>query len=115
MAVLLQIASTTAISITTEEREFFIALGGSQQTIQAYESGKRCIKVAALPELARLLSTRLEELFGQQQENTVRERGPAPKWQQQLEAIYQLPKSQQKFVAQMLDALIAQATTKSSS
>jgi hypothetical protein len=41
--------------------------------------------------------------------------GPAPKWQQQLEAIDQLPKSKQKFVAQMLDALIAQATTKASS
>ncbi|MEE4688406.1 hypothetical protein V2K59_26645, partial [Pseudomonas alliivorans] len=53
--------------------------------------------------------------FGQQQETTVRKRGPAPKWQQQLEAIDQLPKSQQKFVAQMLDALIAQATTKASS
>ncbi|MBM6446864.1 hypothetical protein ACX3YC_16370 [Pseudomonas mohnii] len=80
-----------------------------------YESGKRRIQVAALPELARLLSTTLEELFGQQQETTVRKRGPAPKWQQQLEAIDQLPKSQQKFVAQMLDALIAQATTKASS
>ena len=90
-------------------------LGVSQQTIQAYESGKRRIQVAALPELARLLSTTLEELFGQQQETTVRKRGPAPKWQQQLEAIDQLPKSQQKFVAQMLDALIAQATTKASS
>ncbi|MGE8409338.1 MAG: hypothetical protein ACN6QH_20125 [Pseudomonas sp.] len=66
--------------------------------IQAYESGKRRIQVAALPELARLLSTTLEELFGQQ-----------------LEAIEQLSKSQQKFVAQMLDALIAQATTKASS
>ncbi|MBH3361371.1 hypothetical protein [Pseudomonas guariconensis] len=30
-------------------------------------------------------------------------------------SIDQLPKSQQKFVAQMLDALIAQATTKASS
>jgi hypothetical protein len=34
---------------------------------------------------------------------------PGPKWQQQLETIDQLPKSQQKFVAQMLDVLIAQA------
>lgn len=72
-------------------------------------------ELAALPELARLLSTSPEELFGQQQETTVRKRGPAPKWQQQLEAIDQLPKSQQKFAAQMLDALIAQATTKTSS
>ncbi|WP_415639794.1 helix-turn-helix transcriptional regulator [Pseudomonas floridensis] len=30
-------------------------LGVSQQTIQAYESGKRRIQVAALPELARCL------------------------------------------------------------
>lgn len=50
-----------------------------------------------------------------QQETTVRKRDPAPKWQQQLEAIDQLPKSQTKFLAQMLDALIAQATTKASS
>jgi len=32
-----------------------------------------------------------------------------------LEAINQLPESQQKLVAQMLDALIAQVTTKASS
>ena len=69
-------------------------------------------KLAALPELARLLSTEPEELFGQQQETTVRKRGPAPKWQQQLEAIDQVPKTQQKFVVRILDALIAQATTK---
>ncbi|WP_171030972.1 MULTISPECIES: hypothetical protein [Pseudomonas] len=36
------------------------------------------IQVAALPELARLLSNKLEELFGQQQETTVRKRGPTP-------------------------------------
>ncbi|BFO05592.1 hypothetical protein KNHN1_39700 [Pseudomonas guariconensis] len=63
-----------------------------------------------MPELARLLSTTLEELFGQQQETTVPKRGPAPKWQQQPEAINQLPKSQQKLVAQILGALLAQAT-----
>ena len=78
------------MSITSEERVFFIAQGEciarlrkehgiiqtrlaerrgvSEQTIQAYESGKRRIQVAALPELARLLSTTLEEMFGQQQE-----------------------------------------------
>lgn len=136
MTVQLHLLATTAMSISTEERDFFIALGQriaglrkehgitqtrlaeclgvSQQTIQAYESGKRRIQVATLPELARILSTTLDELFGQQQETTQRKRGPAPKWQQQLEAIDQLPKSQQKVVVQMLDALIAQATTKTS-
>lgn len=134
MAVQLRFPSMAAMSISTEEREFFIALGEriarlrkehgitqtqlaerlgvSQQTIQAYESGKRRIQVATLPELARVLVTSLEELFGQPQETTQRKRGPAPKWQQQLEAIDQLPKSQQKFVVQMLDALIAQATAR---
>lgn len=71
----------------------------THQAIQAQESGKRRIQIAALPELARLLSTTLENLFGQQQETTVRKRGPAPKWRQQLEAIDQPPKRQQKFVA----------------
>jgi len=134
MAVQLRFPSMAAMSISTEEREFFIALGEriarlrkqhgitqsqlaeqlgvSQQTIQAYESGKRRIQVATLPELARILVTSLEELFGQPQETTLRKRGPAPKWQQQLEAIDQLPKSQQKVVVQMLDALIAQATAR---
>ncbi|WP_374098987.1 helix-turn-helix domain-containing protein [Pseudomonas aeruginosa] len=119
------------MSISTEEREFFIALGEritrlrkehgitqtqlaellgvSQQTIQAYETGRRRIQVSTLPELARLLSTSLEELFGQEQETTPRKRGPAPKWQQQLEVIDQLPKSQQRLIVQMLNALIAQA------
>lgn len=115
MAVLLQLASTTAMSVTSEEREFFIALGEritclhkehgitqtqqaerlgvSPQAVQAYVSGKRRIQVAVLPELARLLSSTLEELFGQQQETTARKRGPAPKWQQQLGAIDQRPKN----------------------
>ncbi|HWW72270.1 MAG TPA: hypothetical protein VN089_20210 [Duganella sp.] len=34
---------------------------------------------------------------------------PAPKWQQQLEAIAQLPKTQQRFVTQMLDTVLAQS------
>jgi hypothetical protein len=36
-------------------------------------------------------------------------RGPAPKWQQQIEAIAQLPKAQQRFVSQVLDTVLAQA------
>ena len=83
--------------------------------MQAYQSGKLSIQVPALLQLARLLSSTLEKIFGQQPETTVRKRDPAPKWQQQLQTIYQEPKSQEKFVAQMIDALIAQATTKASS
>jgi len=35
-------------------------------------------------------------------------RGPAPKLQQQIERIQKLPKTQQRFVMQMLDTVLAQ-------
>ena len=37
----------------------------SQQTIQAYEAGRRRIPVSALPVVARALSASLEDLFGE--------------------------------------------------
>jgi len=116
--------SIAAMSITNEDRAFLIALGEritrlrkehgitqtqlaqllgvSQQAVQAYETGKRGVQVTTLTELANALSTPVEELFGRPSETIARKRGPAPKWQQQLEAIDQLPKSQQKVVVQML-------------
>ena len=36
-----------------------------------------------------------------------KKRGPAPKLQQQIERIQQLPRTQQRFVMPMLDAVIA--------
>jgi len=40
---------------------------------------------------------------------TAYESGPTPKLQQQIERIQQLPRTQQKFVMQMLDTVLAQA------
>lgn len=122
------------MSITNEDREFLTALGEriarlrkehgitqallaqvlgmSQQAVQAYESGTRSIQVTTLARMAKVLSASVEELLGRPSPPSTRKRGPTPRWRQQLEAIDQLPKSQQKVVVQMLDALIAQATTK---
>ncbi|CAM2198077.1 Helix-turn-helix domain-containing protein [Paraburkholderia kururiensis] len=130
MAVQMHEAPTAAMPITTEERDFFIALGErmtqfrkargitqvqmaealgvSQQTIQAYEVGRRRIQVSTLPVVARTLSVSLEDLFGES-DCSPRKRGPAPKWQKQIEAIAQLPKAKQQFVAQVLDSVLAQA------
>lgn len=130
MAVHMLPAPTAAMPITTEERDFFIALGEriaqfrkargitqvqlaetlgvSQQTIQAYEVGRRRIQVSTLPVVARTLSVSLEDLFGEA-DTAPRKRGPAPKWQKQIEAIAQLPRAKQQFVAQVLDSVIAQA------
>lgn len=81
-------------------------LGVSQQTINAYEVGRRRIQVSALPTVARLLGVSLEELIGE--ESKPAKRGPAPKIQQQLERISRLPKTQQRVVMQMLEGVLAE-------
>ncbi|AUX71473.1 helix-turn-helix domain-containing protein [Erwinia pyrifoliae] len=131
MAVLLHSGTTTAMAISDEERDFFIALGErmtrlrkeqgitqseladklnvSQQTVQAWEAGRRRIKVSSLPFVAQIFSVPLEELFGGSPEKVLRKRGPTAKWQQLIEEVDDLPKAKQKMIAEMLTALIAQA------
>ena len=89
--------------------EMAATLGVSQQAINSYEVGRRRIPVSALPTLARSLGVSLEELFGDDAA-AAKKRGPAPKLQQQIERIQQLPRTQQRFVMQMLDTVIAQAS-----
>lgn len=120
----------TNVAINQDEREFFVALGArvakarkdasitqvqlaetlgvSQQTINAYETGARRIPVSALPTLAKVLSVGLEELLGAPK-TAAKKRGPAPKLQQQVERLAQLPKAQQRVVMQMIDGVLAQA------
>lgn len=50
----------------------------------------------------------VEELLGDTA-SAAKKRGPAPKLQQQIERIQQLPRTQQKFVMQMLDTVLQQA------
>jgi hypothetical protein len=57
----------------------------------------------------RSLGVSLEELLGDDASAT-KKRGPAPKLQQQIERIQQLPRTQQRFVMQMLDTVIGQAS-----
>jgi len=83
-------------------------LGVSQQTANAYETGYRRIPVSALPPLARFLGVSLDELVGETAQ--AKKRGPAPKLQQQLEQISQLPRAKQRFVIEMLDTVLQQAS-----
>jgi transcriptional regulator with XRE-family HTH domain len=120
----------TAMAISQDEREFFVELGGriarlrknshltqvqlaetlgvSQPTMNAYELGQRRVPVSALPVLARTLGVGLEELLGESSAAT-KKRGPAPKFQQQVERLARLPMAQQRMVMQMLDGVLAQA------
>jgi transcriptional regulator with XRE-family HTH domain len=132
-ATLLHPPASPAMTISSEERAFFVALGEriaslrkqrnltqthlaealgvTQQTVQAYEAGSRRIPVSALPTVARTLSVSLMVLFGEQQQDKPagRKRGPVPQWQQQIEAVAQLPKAQQQFVARMIKTVLAEA------
>ncbi|KAF1687875.1 transcriptional regulator [Pseudoxanthomonas broegbernensis] len=119
-----------AVALSKEETAFFVQMGAriaqlrkhqgitqaqlaewlgvSQQTITAYEVGRRRIQVSALPTIARALGVSVEELIGAP--TTPAKRGPAPKLQQQLERITRLPKAQQRFVMQMIDTVLQQQT-----
>jgi transcriptional regulator with XRE-family HTH domain len=83
-------------------------LGISQQMVASYEIGRRRVPVSMLPALARALHVQIDALLGDATKSHSK-RGPTPKWQQQIEAIAQLPKAQQRFVSQMLDTVLAQA------
>lgn len=120
------------MTISSDERQFFVTmgeriarlrkarnmtqtqlaevLGVAQQTVQAYEAGSRRIPVSALPAVARTLSVSLEVLFGDEPQQSVSRRpGPVPQWQQHIEAIAKLPKARQRFVAEMLQTVLAQS------
>jgi len=108
MDVILHRCSTAAMTISTEERDFVETLGVPQQTVQADEMGRRRIPVSALPIVAHTLAVPLEELFGKTS-RTANKRGRTSRLQQQIETISQLPKTQQHFVLQILDTVLAQA------
>jgi len=81
-------------------------LGVAQQTLAHYEGGVSRIAVALLPRVAEALGTTVEALLAEEPKPS--KRGPAPKIQQQLERISQLPKTQQRLVMQMLEGVLAQ-------
>ena len=119
----------TNMAISPEEREFFIQLGEriatlrkarditqiqmaeilgvSQQTVNSYEVGRRRVPASALVTLSEALEVSLDELLGRAK-SVSGKRGPTSKLQQQMERVSNLPRTKQKFVMQMLDAVIQQ-------
>lgn len=81
-------------------------LGIAQQTLAHYEAGRVRVAVALLSPLARAPGVSTEALLGEQAPPA--KRGPVPKLQQQMERIQRLPRSQQRFVMQMIDTALAQ-------
>ena len=114
--------------MTQDEKEFFKSMGAriaelrkestitqvqlaetmevSQQTVAAWEVGRRGVPVSMVPTLARTLGCSVESLVGEKPGPA--KRGPVPKLQQQIERISQLPRTQQQFVIRMIDTVLAQ-------
>ncbi len=83
-------------------------MGVSQQTVTSWEVGRRGVPVSAVPALARTLGCTVGMLIGET--TTPARRGPAPKLQQHMERINQLSKPQQRFVMQVIESVLAQAS-----
>ena len=115
--------------MTQDEKAFFKALGGriaalrkdsgitqvqlaaamdvSQQTVAAWEVGRRGVPVSNLPTLARALGASVEALIGEKA--PAAKRGPTPKLQQQVERLSRLPQAKQRVVMEMLEGFLNQA------
>ena len=83
------------------------SLGVSQQTIQAYEVGRRRLPVSTLRQLAKTLGVSLDELMAEGA-HAPRKRGPVSQIQQNLERISLLPKPKQRAVMDVIEAMLAQ-------
>jgi transcriptional regulator with XRE-family HTH domain len=86
------------------------ALGISQQMVASYEVGRRRIPVSMLQALAQALSVDIDGLLGDAAKARAK-RGPTPVLARHMERISALPKTQQKFVIQVLESVLAQAST----
>lgn len=84
-------------------------LGIAQQTLAHYEGGRLRLPASLLPVLAQELQLPVEDLLGQPSTAKARgKRGPVPALARHMERISALPKTQQKFVMQMIETVLAQ-------
>jgi len=80
----------------------------SQQHVLSFEKARCRIPANVLPVLAEVFGVTTDELLGI--ETKPSRPGPASKLEQQLERLSSLPRAKQRFVAEMLDGLLQQAS-----
>lgn len=79
------------------------------ETITACEVGRQRIQVCSLLLIPKTLGVAVEEIVGEEPKAAAKS-GPALKLQQQMDRIEKLPEAQQRFVTQVIDSVIAQAS-----
>ena len=81
----------------------------SQQTVAHYEGGRLRLPASMVPIIAKAVDITVMELMGEADTKTApMKRGPKSRLEQQVEQISLMPRSKQKFISEMLDALISQ-------
>lgn len=86
-------------------------LGIAQQTLAHYEGGRLRLPASLLNTVAQVVDVGVEELLGQPRAaKAAGKRGPASRLALQVERIGQLPRAKQRFVMEMLDTVLAQAS-----
>jgi len=81
----------------------------SQQMVGAYEVGSRKIPASMLPTITKLFAAPLDQLMGIEKKPV--KRGPASVLQRQIEQIGLMPRSKQKIIIEVLEAMIKQQQT----
>ena len=81
----------------------------SQQMAASCEVGHRRIPVSMLPQLSHALKVRIDAM-PRGETKSQSKRGPASQLQRSIERISELPKPKQRFVMEMLETVLAQAS-----
>ena len=124
------------LTMSPDERDFFEQLGKAlaqarhaasltqqqvadglaipQPQYASYEVGRRRVPVSMLPRLARIFKTTIDALVGGDANASLAapaerrtRRGPPSRIERQLNAIAELPKSEQRFVSEILNTVLA--------
>jgi transcriptional regulator with XRE-family HTH domain len=89
------------------------AIGVKQYVIASYETGRSQMPISLIHPVALTLGVEPAELLGDQPIQV--KRGPTPKMQNQFDRICQLPKSKQRQILEVVEALLAQQSENLSS
>jgi len=93
------------------QQELADKLGVAQQTLAHYEVARIRVPASTLPLLSTLFATPIDTLVGHTQHAPhTGKRGPASQLQRSIERISELPKPKQRFVMEMLETVLAQAS-----
>lgn len=91
--------------------ELAARVGLKQQALATYENATRRLPASVILPTAAIIEVPVERRLGL--EAPSRKRGPAPKLQQQFEAISTPPKGEQKFFTQMIERFLNESTVQS--